>query len=312
MPDLDGLLTRAGEVSREGFGKKLTIYLPGMITAYGRKGRYPAVSLTGTRCEQNCRHCAGKLLETMLPAETPEELVALGQKLWARGRHGILLSGGSDQKGRLPWREMLPAIRELKQTTGLTLTAHVGRLDQTTARELKAAGISQALLDIVGDVETARDILGQPDWLELQKQTLDSCAGAGLDMAPHLILGLNQGRLKGEEKALEFLAPYRPGLLVFVVFMPLPGTPMAKVEPLSAREAAAFLARARLAFPKARHNLGCARPRGKYRAELDAMAVEAGINALAIPSDGALKSAERLGLEVTYRDTCCSVSLEGC
>ena len=309
MSDLHDMLTQAGEISRQNFGRKLTIFLPGMITAYGRKGRYPAVSLTGKRCEQNCRHCAGKLLDTMLPAETPEDLVALGQKLWAKGRQGILLSGGSDAKGRLPWLEMLPAIREIKQSTGLTLTAHVGRLDAAMARELKRAGVSQALLDIVGDYDTARDILGQPDWLRLQKQTLDSCAEAGLDIAPHLILGLNKGRLRGEEKALEFLAPYHPGVIVFVVFMPLSGTPMADVEPLPATDAARFLARARLAFPGVRHNLGCARPRGKYRAELDALAVEAGINALAIPSDGALKAADKLGLEVTYRDTCCSVSL---
>ena len=310
MSDFSELMARAGSVSRERFGKRLSIYLPGMITAYGRKGRYPAVSLTGNRCEQNCRHCAGTLLKTMLPAETPEQLAAVGQKLWAKGRHGILLSGGSDKKGRLPWREMLPAIRELKQTTGLILTAHVGRLDSKTAHELKRAGVSQALLDIVGDENTARDILLQPDWLNLQKQTLDSCAEAGLEIAPHLILGLNEGRLIGEEKALKFLAPYNPGLIVFVVFMPLPGTPMAHIEPLPAIEAAGFLARARLAFPEARHNLGCARPRGRYRAELDALAVEAGINALAIPSDGAISAAERLGLEVTYRDTCCSVSLD--
>ena len=39
----------------------------------------------------------------------------------------------------------------------------------------------------------------------------------------------------------------------------------------------------------------------------NALAVRAGINALAIPSDAALDTARQLGVEISYRDSCCSL-----
>ena len=67
------------------------------------------------------------------------------------------------------------------------------------------------------------------------------------------------------------------------------------------------MAKAREILPAPAHHLGCARPRGRYRARLDALAVEAGINVLAIPSDAALDKARELGVEVSQTDTCCSL-----
>lgn len=307
-PQLEELLAQAREISWSHFGPYLEIYTPGMFVAYGQRGHYPAVSLTGPQCSLSCQHCAGKLLETMLPATTPQELVRLGKERWAKGDKGLLLSGGSDPQGRLPWPKMLPAIARLAAETDLILTAHVGRIDAGTARALKEAGVRQALLDVVGDADTAREILCQPWGLTAQEQTLDACAQAGLELVPHLILGLHGGAWRGEERALEIVADYRPQRLVFVVFMPLKGTPLQDATPVQAESAAEFMARARLKLPDIKHHLGCARPRGRYRQHLDALAVAGGINALALPSDGALEMARDLGVKVSYHDTCCSLA----
>ncbi|MBI4800789.1 MAG: hypothetical protein HY794_19040, partial [Desulfarculus sp.] len=223
------------------------------------------------------------------------------------GQAGMLLSGGGDGQGRLPWRAMLPAIADLSASTGLVLTAHVGRIDAALARELKAAGISQALIDVVGSADTAREILRLADGLAGQEETLAACAAAGLEVVPHIILGLHGGELRGEHQALEMVAGLKPTRVVLVVFMPLKRTPLAGAAPLAVTEAARFIAQARLRLPAAGHHLGCARPRGRYRQALDALAVKAGINALAIPSDGALAAAQELGIPVDFRDTCCSL-----
>jgi uncharacterized radical SAM superfamily protein len=61
-------------------------------------------------------------------------------------------------------------------------------------------------------------------------------------------------------------------------------------------------------MPDVPMSLGCARERGDGR--LDVMAVECGMNRVAIPSDGAIARAEELGLEVTWAKTCCSVPPE--
>ncbi|RJX31662.1 MAG: radical SAM protein [Desulfarculus sp.] len=307
--ELSQMLLEARELSWTHHGRALAVHLPGMFVAYGRRGRYPAVSITGQRCEQGCDHCRGRLLESMLAAITPPELLALGRRLAAAGQEGLLLSGGSDPSGRLPWEAMLPAIEQLSAETDLIITAHVGRIDEGLARALKAAGVRQALVDVVGSPETARQVLHLADGLAAQEETLAACAAAGLEVVPHIILGLHAGRLGGEAQALELVAAAQPQRVVFVVLMPLAGTPLAQAQPPSPADVARFLAQARLRLPEARHHLGCARPRGRARQELDALAVYAGVNALAIPSDGALSAARELGLTVTFADTCCSVSL---
>jgi len=308
VADLDQALDQARELSWQHHGPNLGIFLPGMFTAYGRKGRYPAVSITGPECQQGCDHCRGHLLRTMHPALGAEALYALGKRLAAQGQVGMLISGGSDPVGRLPWAGVLPAIERLAAETDLVLTAHVGRMDSATARALKSAGIRQALIDVVGSEGTARRVLHLPDGLAAQTETLAACREAGLEVVPHIIMGLDHGQLIGEHKALELVAELNPQRVVFVVLMPLKDTPLAQAEPPTVEEVVRFMARARLRLPAARHHLGCARPRGRYRAELDALAVRAGINALAIPSDGALEQARRLGVEVTFQDTCCSLA----
>lgn len=306
-PELGELLDEARRLSHQAQAPGLTIYLPGMFQAYGRRGRYPAVSITGPACGRACQHCAGRLLIPMHPATTPAQLLALGRRLAEGGQAGMLLSGGGDEHGRLPWRAMLPAIAEVSASTDLVLTAHVGRVDAALARELRAAGIRQALVDVVGSADTAREILRLPDGLAGQEETLAACAAAGLEVVPHIILGLHGGQLRGERQALEMVAGLKPSRVVLVVFMPLKRTPLAGAAPLPLTEAARFIARARLRLPEARHHLGCARPRGRYRQALDALAVRAGINALAIPSDGALAAAGDLGIPVSFQDTCCSL-----
>ncbi len=307
MAELAKRLAAAREISWQHHGRKLTVATPGMFVAYGRRGRYPAVSLTGSDCAMGCGHCGGRLLEPMPPARSGEELLALGRRLWSQGQEGMLLSGGSDCAGRLPWPEVLPAIRELAHSTGLILTAHVGRIDGDTARALKEAGVRQALYDVVGDAETARRVLGWPDGLAWQEETLAACKQAGLEVVPHIIVGLHYGEIRGEARALEIVAGLEPQRLVLVVLMPLKGTALAQVPPPPAREVASLLALARQRLPRARHHLGCARPRGRYRQELDPLAVAAGVNVMALPSDAGLDRARELGVEVSFCDTCCSL-----
>ena len=67
-------MERARRASHAVHGRRICFYLPGMFWRDGRTGRYPALSVTGTRCLQGCAHCGGKLLEDMLAVPTPDEL----------------------------------------------------------------------------------------------------------------------------------------------------------------------------------------------------------------------------------------------
>ena len=69
---------------------------------------------------------------------------------------------------------------------------------------------------------------------------------------------------------------------------------------------AEIIAEARIMMPDVRISLGCARRRGDSRLEM--LAIDAGVNRIAIPSEEALEHAEKYGLEIRYQRTCCSVS----
>lgn len=305
--ELTTLLDRAWHLSRSRFGNRLTVYIPGMFVVDGTRGKYRAVSITGTRCDLDCEHCKGHLLRTMPSAEDPESLVRLGLEAQARGDYGMLITGGCDSSGKLPWDRFLPAIRTLKQGTDLTLTVHAGQVDAEEAAALKRAGVDQALVDVMGDDETVREVYHLSEGTVQIQRTLDALAAAELEIVPHILFGIHFGRERGETNALRMLKAYPLAKYVIVVIMPFRNTPMAGVSVPEPERVARFLAEARLELPHARASLGCARPRGRYRHELDLLAVKAGINSLALPSEPAVTYATQNGLEVIYRQTCCSL-----
>jgi hypothetical protein len=306
--ELSHLLDSAWAKSRLYHGNNLTVHIPGMFLVDGRRGKYRAVSITGDKCELGCEHCKGLLLKTMSAAASPEILLNFGKEAAERGDRGILVTGGCDSKGRLPWKEFLPAIRTLKAKTDLTVSVHAGQVDRETAFALKESGVDQALVDIIGDDDTARYVYHLEEGTAGIRRTMESLASAELEIIPHVVYGIHYGMENGETPILEMLKDFPLRKYVVVVIMPTRGTPMADVHPPSPSRVAAFLARARLALPELEASLGCARPRGLYRHELDVMAVRAGINSLALPSDRALEEARQRGLNITYRETCCSVS----
>jgi uncharacterized radical SAM superfamily protein len=305
--ELSDLLADAWEASRSRHGNNLTVYIPGMFVVNGRRGKYRALSITGNRCDLGCEHCKGSLLKTMPAAATPDTLVRLGREAARRGDHGILVTGGCDSNGRLPWQGFISAISTLKAETNLAISVHTGQIDRETANQLKEAGVDQALVDIIGDDDTAKDVYHLADGTSAVRRTMESLASAGLEIIPHIVFGIHYGLERGETQALEMLRQFPLKKYVVVVIMPARGTPMSTVQPPPPERVAGFLARARLELPELEASLGCARPRGFYRRDLDVLAVRAGINSLALPSEQALDEARQRGLNVIYRETCCSL-----
>lgn len=300
------LFERAFRETRAKHGTEITFYLPGMIRYENQRGRYPAISLTGNRCELQCEHCKGRLLGPMIQVTEPDDLIAKALYLEKRGAHGLLLSGGSDRQGRLPWAKYSDAIRELAETTRLFLSAHVGFPDLETCRQLKKNGVRQALLDVIGDEETASQVYHLRG-LQTVRDALENISQSGLQLAPHIVAGLHYGRIKGEEDALQMLSRYDPAVLVVVVLTALKGTPMAGITPPSPLEVARLIAKARLLMPQLPISLGCERPRNKEGTKLEKLALRAGITRMAVWSEEVLEEASRLGLSPRFQPTCCSV-----
>ncbi len=112
--------------------------------------------------------------------------------------------------------------------------------------------------------------------------------------------------LKGEFQALKMIARHKPAALVVIAFMPIRGTPMAATKPHPHLRIARVMATARLMFPETPLVLGCMRPKGEHGTETEILAIKAGVNAIAFPSEEAIKYVENKNIELSFSSYCCS------
>ncbi|GAB4276273.1 MAG: radical SAM protein [Deferrisomatales bacterium] len=304
-------LGEAWAVRRARFPDEIAFAVPGLVRYEGaayanRRESFAAVSVTGARCALGCDHCRGKLLRGMLPVADAAELGELARALRRRGCRGILLTGGCDEGGRVPLGPFLPAVPAMKKL-GLAVLAHTGGVGPHEARALAAAGVDQALLDVVGDRGTARAVYHLDRGLEDDLRSLACLTEAGVPVAPHVVVGLHYGQLRGEYRAVEAIGRLGAARLVLVALKPLPGTPMEGVPAPGADEVAALAAHARVANPEAWISFGCARPYGPDKGALERRLVDAGVNALAFPGDETVAYAARRGLRPRFVERCCSL-----
>jgi uncharacterized radical SAM superfamily protein len=130
---------------------------------------------------------------------------------------------------------------------------------------------------------------------------------AGLEIAPHIVIGINFGKITGEYNALRMISEVNPEVIVLVALSPMYDTPMYGVEPPSSEEIVKISTIARIVNPKTKLTFGCARPPGPQKVKLEKMLLKSGINSIAYPSDEAIDYAESLGLKPKFREECCSL-----
>jgi uncharacterized radical SAM superfamily protein len=294
---------------------KIRFYAPSFIyykTRYfcSSPAAFPSISITGSSCALKCKHCNGKVLNTMFPALTPEELFNLCVKLKNGGAIGCLISGGCLPDGSVPLERFVDTIAKIKKELGLTIATHTGVINLSIARRLKEAGVDAALIDIIGSDETIREVYQLNVNIGDFERSLRALHESKIPLVPHVLVGLHYGKLKGELQALKIISKYSPSAVIIIAFMPVHDTPMEKVNPPEPEDIARVLVTARLMMPKTPIVLGCMRPKGKHRVRTDMLAVKAGVNAMAFPAEEAIQLAESMGLEITFSSLCCSQIFE--
>jgi uncharacterized radical SAM superfamily protein len=268
-------------------------------------GKYPAISITGGECALGCDHCQGAILSSMIYAQSADQLVSQCRRLAEKGNHGVLISGGCNAEGRLPWERFLRAIEKIKTETDLFISVHSGLVDEQDAFRLKQAGVDQALIDVIGDDETFKSVYHLPFGVSRIEASMTSLQRAGIPIVPHIVCGIHYGKMRGEKNAVAMISRFEVQQVVIVSLMTIPGTRMEKMHSPAPEAVASIIAEVRFAMPQVPVSLGCARQRGN--SSLEVMAIEAGVNRLALPSEEAVEKAEAYGLNIRYQKTCCSV-----
>jgi len=296
--DLEELFQTARNISGELHGKGVTFY----------KNAFIPISITGTKCDLNCKHCGRHYLEHMIPAPTEEKFVEVCRKLDERGIPGVVLSGGSRVDGTVPLEEFAKGIKAVKAETNLVVLAHTGVLSDKQAHTLGKAGLDGTLIDVVGSVQTTEEVFGIRISPDRYAQALKAIEKSGIrNVSPHIIVGLHYGRILGEIKALDLLSNAHLDNVVIVVLIPTKGTSMEGIEPPPPAEIGKVVSIARLMYPEVPVALGCVRPGMRYRKAIDEFALLAGANKLAIPSTHAQVIARELGLKLKqFEQMCCA------
>lgn len=256
------------------------------------------ITLTGKYCALNCAHCGGHYLKSMKSVE--DSRTCLKDSPYAKTK-SYLISGGCDSQGKVPFQRQIPFLEELKQ--GKKLNFHVGLVNDAEADQLRKLA-DVVSFDFVSDDETIHEVFGlnrkAEDYLYSYRVLRQR-----VKVLPHICIGLKGGELAGEYRTLELLQQEGTDGLVFIVFIPTPGTRYATKKPPLLEEVVKLLAEARLRFPDKPIFLGCMRPKGTYRLELDLAAVRCGVNKIVVPTRGAVNLARELGLKVRIGEECC-------
>ncbi len=274
---------------------KLIAYVPGK--------KFPSISVTGTACALNCAHCNRHYLEGMIPAESPQKLIEVLERISGEGANGFLLSGGAREDGSVPIEPFADLIRKVKIYSDLLVNVHVGLLRDSTLSALKKMHADMVSLDVVGADETIKKVYHldrrSEDYLDALKR-LDE---EHIPHSPHITVGLHYGKVLGEYRAVDAVKESRAVKMVINALIPTKGTPMEGIMPPSVEDIKKVIDHTE-GFQGERV-IGCMRPRkGDYR-EIERYAVESGFSGIVLPTEHTRKWAEKEGYEWEIRERCC-------
>lgn len=310
MTDLSAVVQKAWE-TRQRFEPKIWFSAPG---AKHYENQYYAnhihsfvnLSVTGEACACRCDHCDGKLLQSMIGTPTPLEMRRVVDQLLDKGCRGILVSGGANSQGEVPLLSFVEAMAYASQM-GLKVLVHSGLINRETAIGLKAAGVDQVLMDVIGDENTIRQVYHLDQRPDDYLRAMLFCREADLNIAPHVVIGLHYGQIRGERQALEMIQQAEPETIILVILTPACGTAMAVVQPPTLAEVGEVIATARVINPDTPITLGCARPPGQYKRQVEIQAVNCGVNGIAYPDEATVVYAQSKGLRTMFSEECCSL-----
>ena len=302
---LNSFFHLAQKIRAQNFKNQLKIYIPNK--------RFPAISVTGNKCELSCLHCNKKYLEGMKPILKPIDLEKFLLYHSKNNGVGALISGGCDEDGAVPLKNFLNVIKKVKNQTNLIINTHTGLLDEETAKKLADSRVDIVSFDINIDEEIIHNIYQLEKNLEDYETAIDLLKKYNLNIVPHICIGLYYGKLHKELDSIKFIKQnlIKPSLIVLIVLIPPAnsGEVINKFETPNPVDIAKIIAVTRFAFPKTEISLGCMRPKGSLKFEMEKYAIRAGINRIEIPSKKVLDWTKQNfhGISFKFYSACCAI-----
>ena len=303
--DLEPFFKLAYNLKKQNFGNELKIYIPNK--------RFPAISITGTECSLHCEHCNKKYLDGMISILNNNDLEAFLMNLSSNDGVGVLISGGCQPDGSVPLLNFLDTIKKIKKKTNLIINVHTGLLSEETARKLAEVGVDIVSFDINMDEEIIKDIYHLDKDLEDYKRAIEILQKYKLNVVPHICIGLHYGKLHKELESIKFIkeSGLNPSLIVLIALIPPKNSKTKFIRPKPI-DIAKVISIIRFIYPRSETSLGCMRPRGAVKVEIEKCAIRAGITRIEIPSKKTLKwiKVEDPDVNFNFLSACCAIPKE--
>jgi len=295
-------LRYAYTLKKQYFGNDLKIYIPNQ--------KFPAISITGSKCALSCEHCNKKYLENMRDITNPNDLKNFLNDLYENDGVGALISGGCDPNGAVPLNDYLGVIKEIKEDTNLIINTHTGLLNRNTAEMLAQSKIDIVSFDVNVDEDIINDIYHLKKKAEDYKIAIELLQKFNLNIVPHVCIGLFYGKVKKELDTINFIKQIfnEPKLIVIIALIP-PKVSTNQFKMPSPENISKIIATTRILFPKTEISLGCMRPRGNIKTKLEKLAIKAGINRIEIPSRTSLNwlTGYDPSIKFQFFSACCAI-----
>ncbi|MBN2155534.1 MAG: hypothetical protein JW776_05790 [Candidatus Lokiarchaeota archaeon] len=286
------------DILKRNFGGKISTFIPGK--------QFVSLSVTGSSCELNCEHCHSHYLSHMQDVSSEDKLRKSLNYLIERNANGCLISGGCDSDGKVPLLRFFSTLKEFKQKSSLIFNFHVGLVNEEDIRKIAEIQPDFVSFDLTLDAEIIHDVYHLKKHVNDYISTYKTLIQYGVRTIPHICVGLNFGDIKNEILALHKIANHPVDLIVFLVIIPPLEHP--KFHEVKMDDIRNLFTTARLLFPQTEISLGCMRPRGAHRHQIEALAVHAGFNRYEIPSRKTLALIQKKNLSIQTFNTCCAIS----
>jgi len=302
------------------------------------------ISLTGNKCQLMCSHCKALLLRHMIDirdfeqgcikdtewkdvestiirpgpgryleygiTEKTNRILRIIEKFGSDHVRGLLVSGGFDRSGRLP----LDArnFNELKQVKeifkdSIRIFLHLGFIEPEEIGYLSATGIDGLLVNVFSDMYTIEEVYNLKGFtpgmfyknLKLLKKT-------GLNISPHLIIGLGSRGIDGELISIEEMAKTPVSSVVIAIAKKLSKQYKYEESKVNLKDTVRLYEHLKKHMPVTPVSFGCARPPGPEYEALEIELLKRGIDAIAFPSEKTVDFALKNGISFAFKEQCCA------
>ena len=239
------------------------------------------LSIKTGACPEDCAYCPQSVrYDTGLESEELLELESVvARARAAQGAGATRFCMGAAYRSPKPkdLRKVIAMIREVK-ALGLETCATLGMVNETQARELKAAGLDYYNHNLDTSADYYEKIITTRTYQE-RLDTLTAVREAGMNVCCGGIVGMGE-QPQDRAELLHTLAtlPVHPESVPINQLVRVPGTPLADVAGIDPFDFVRMIAVARILMPRAHVRLSAGR--GEMSDELQALCFLAGANSI--------------------------------